>query len=309
MNKINKLGCVTERDIDLLILEELNVSEDFSSWFYSVIAGMKDAPKITGAWHSITDSVLGESDIVAIYENKTAILIENKIDAVAQPEQGARYKLRGSKGIKEKHWDKFVTCMIAPHLYLEKEKDSKVYDVVLSYECISDWFLLKSKSDKRSYYKSYIINEAIEQNRRGYTIIPDEKVTDFWAKYWILSINEYPDLEMKKPSVKPANADWPTFQPAFFRKFLTVIHKLERGYVDLQIQGASEKESKLFEYYSESEVDVVRTGKSVSLRFNVVPIDRFSSFESQEHIVIESLSKARKLLKIANDFSNENLTR
>ena len=36
MEKTNKVEAVTERDIDLLLLEELNVSDDFSTWFYSL---------------------------------------------------------------------------------------------------------------------------------------------------------------------------------------------------------------------------------------------------------------------------------
>lgn len=34
MKDVNKTEAVTERDIDLLLLEEFNVSNDFSSWFY-----------------------------------------------------------------------------------------------------------------------------------------------------------------------------------------------------------------------------------------------------------------------------------
>ena len=37
MEKTNKVEAVTERDVDLLLLEELNVSDDFSTWFYSAV--------------------------------------------------------------------------------------------------------------------------------------------------------------------------------------------------------------------------------------------------------------------------------
>lgn len=305
MEGVNKIEAVTERDIDLLLLEELNVSNDFSSWFYSVVTKNDDIPLCRGAWHSISDASLGESDLVAIYENGLAILIENKIDALAQPKQGKRYKARGEKGIQTGSWKSFYTCMVAPSLYLQKEKDASEYNTNLSYEEISDWFKSLNHNDQRAKYKSYLIQEAIEQNRRGYTINPDKRVTDFWSKYWELTIQQYPELEMKKPGIKPANSDWPHFRPSTLKKGLSIVHKLERGDIDLQIAGASEKLEYLQNLLSDIEVEVVKAGKSAAVRFKVDSIDRFSSFESQKNIVIEGLDAARKLIEIGNKIENE----
>lgn len=300
MYKINKVASVTERDIDLLLLEELNVSNEFSRWFYVTVTQDKNSsPSVDGAWHSVTDPVLGESDLVVTYKNGTAILIENKIDAIAQPEQGERYRARGELGIKDGVWSKFVTCMVAPKLYLQKEQDSHAYDTNLSYEEISNWFSSRGDVNKRSAHKSYLINEAIEQNRRGYTVNPDDRVTDFWSKYWALSSQRYPDLEMKKPGVKPANSDWPDFHPAVLGKNLTIVHKLERGDVDLQISGAAEKIEGLKQLLTDIDVEITTAGKSAAIRLKVESIDRFTPFESQENIVIDGLNAARKLLDTA----------
>ena len=305
MEKINKVEAVTERDIDLLLLEELNVSDDFSTWFYSTVTKNNDKPSSKGAWHSISVPVLGESDLVAIYDNGMAILIENKIDAIAQPEQGRRYKMRGANGIENGLWSSFVTCMVAPNLYLQREQDSSVYDANLSYEAISDWFFSRESTDRRLAYKSYLIKEAIEQNRRGYTVNPDERVTEFWSKYWALSIQRYPELEMKKPGIKPANADWPNFRPSTLDKRFSIVHKLERGDVDLQIAGAAERTDELQDYLSDIEVEVAKATKSAAVRLKVELVDRFASFESQKDIVIEGLNAARKLLRIGQSLPNE----
>ncbi len=305
MEKVNKVEAVTERDVDLLLLEELNVSDDFSTWFYSTVTKNNDKPSSKGAWHSISDPVLGESDLVAIYDNGMAILIENKIDAIAQPEQGRRYKARGANGIENGLWSSFVTCIVAPNLYLQREQDSSVYDANLSYEAIYDWFSSKESTDRRSAYKSYLIKEAIEQNRRGYTVNPDERVTEFWSKYWALSIQRYPELEMKKPGIKPANADWPNFRPSTLEKRFSIVHKLERGDVDLQIAGAAERTDDLQDYLSDIEVEVAKATKSAAVRLKVESVDRFASFESQKDIVIEGLNAARKLLRIGQGLPNE----
>ena len=222
MKDISKIEVVTERDIDLLLLEEFNVSDSFSSWVYSVVTKNNDIPPCKGAWHSISDSVLGESDLVVIYDNGLAILIENKISAIAQPEQGLRYNARGKNGIQVGLWSRFITCMIAPNLYLHKEVDSNFYNTNLSYEEISEWFISQENTDVRSKYRSYVIKEAIEQNRRGYKATPNKVVTDFWSKYWELSIHKYPELEMKKPNKKPAGASVKEIGPLLFaRKYYT----------------------------------------------------------------------------------------
>jgi hypothetical protein len=288
-----------------LLLEELNVSNDFSVWFYSVITKNNDNPSAKGAWHSISDPALGESDLITIYDNGLALLIENKIDAIAQPEQGMRYKARGAKGIEKGLWKSFVTCMIAPKLYLQKTQDAVVYDAVLSYEEISRWFSSKEKTDRRSAYRSYLINEAIEQNRRGYKVNPDARVTEFWSKYWDIASQQYPELEMKKPGIKPSNADWLEFRPPALGKCISIVHKLDRGDVDLQVAGAAEKIDALQALVSDMGIEVSKAGKSAAIRLKVGPIDRFASFESQKDIVIEGLNAARKLLVISRGLTKE----
>ncbi len=296
MDELNQIEAVTERDIDLLLLEELNVSEDFASWFYTTIIQSVDAPGISGAWHSVSDPQLGESDLIAVYEDGIAILIENKIDAIAQPEQGNRYRQRGEKGIADGFWNEFVTCMIAPERYLQQERDSSVYDATLSYEEISKWFL--EQDNPRSSYKSYLINEGIEQNRRGYTVVPDDAVTEFWFKYWSLASQQYPELEMKQPNIKPAGSDWVDFRPSALDKRLSIVHKLARGDVDLQVAGARGRIEELQEILLDYDVEVASAGKSVAIRKRVSPLNRSGPFESQHDVAVAGLNAAKELLEL-----------
>ncbi len=105
MKELNKIEAVSERDIDLLLLEEFNVSADFPRWFYQLCNPQaKNSTFCVGAWHSVTEPDLGESDLIAMYSDSHAILIENKIDAVAQPNQAKRYHLRGERGIEKDLW-------------------------------------------------------------------------------------------------------------------------------------------------------------------------------------------------------------
>ena len=91
---------VTEHDMDLLFLEEFVCSDEFLKLFTQQI-GVSNA-RVLSVHSSLTDFVLGESDITVVLESdgkRIALLIENKIDAIAMPEQAARYNLRGEKGV------------------------------------------------------------------------------------------------------------------------------------------------------------------------------------------------------------------
>jgi len=76
-------------------------------------------------WAIPQGMALRESDLVVLFAdgagNRIALLIENKIDAMAQPEQGGRYRLRGRvgiDGIEDGSWKIFPTFTTATQAYL-----------------------------------------------------------------------------------------------------------------------------------------------------------------------------------------------
>ena len=283
----------------MLILEEINVSSDFSSWFYSKVMSESPAPKLIGAWHSVVDGDLGESDLVAIYENGHAILIENKIDAVEQPQQAERYRLRGEKGVVDKKWKLFTTCMIAPEEYLQKVTG---YDSTICYEDLVGWF--GSIGDRRSMWRKYILQEAIEQNRRGHNPETDINVTKFWTNYWQYATANHPELGMQKPDKKPSQASFIYFKPSL-PNGLSLVHKLDKSAVDLQIAGMAGRVDEFSDIFADLDVEVVTTGKSAAFRRMVPLIDHTASFESQKDIVEEALVKAEELLSILAEVAEQ----
>jgi len=300
LEKEYKFRSLAERDVDMLLLEEFNVSAEFSSWFYSKVTGANCSPDCDGAWHSVSDSNLGESDLVVLYSDGSAILLENKIDAVAQPDQGLRYRLRGEKGIEEGQWVSFLTCIVAPSMYLQIEKDSQFYDTCVSYEELKQWFLDTDGPDKRRAYKASLIEEAIAQKRRGYTFVIDQQVTQFWLQYWQLATSKYPELQMKRPGSKPSNADWPVFKPDNMTKGFSIVHKLSRGDLDLQISGAAASLNLLKEHITDSDITVEKANKSAAVRIKVPGVDCHQSFDSQIAVVDQGMKAAVRLLTIAH---------
>lgn len=210
MLDLNFIESVTERDIDLLVLEELSVNERFRKWFSKTVFGKPVYNSKLGTWHSVSDN-LGESDLIFLFvsdnDSRLAILIENKIDAPPMPKQGDRYRQRGKEGIKNGLWEGFKTCIIAPSKYISSTKNPEAYDVEVSYEEIRSYFLSRSDYDSRFTYKAKMIFEGIEKNRKGYQLKTDEKMTNFVKHYYAFANENYPALNIQDATPKPAGAN------------------------------------------------------------------------------------------------------
>lgn len=308
MQHVQFIGCIAERDIDLLLLEELHVSAAFRNWLVTQAFGPDVCcHKFLGAWHSISDSSLGESDLVLLFEDiqgsKTALLIENKIDAPPQPDQAARYHMRGKAGIENGSWTKYRTCMTAPYAYLIGTSDAARYEVRLSYESVRDWFQQFALTDERSAWRGRIIQEGIEQNRRGYQPTPHAGVTQFWFAYWQLACAEFPQLRLKQPGQIPARHDWARFDDLDLGAGRRLLHKLSTGVVDLEIRSAGDLAEEIAarnRELLEDGLEIVRTGKSASVRGIVPTVDRFGDVSTQMAAVRAGLSTVARLLELSS---------
>ena len=314
MEDINFIETVTERDIDLLILEEIHVSPVLCNWLVDIVVGKEKLPvTFVGAWHSLSLPGLGESDIVFKYRSldnqERAILIENKIDASPQPEQGVRYIERGKIGIKRGHWAEFHTLIIAPEQYLSLSSEANVYDCQLSYEKLQDWFVHvnKESDNARIKYKVRMLDEAIQRNKRGYNPKIDEKKTQFFREYWQRVSIEFPELEIKDPGPKPSGSSWICANPNDLPKDHYIWHKFDVGHVDLEIKGAAEVISELIEKHESilpSDTEIVEIGKSVAIRTKVPPLDLDSSFEDQLENARAGMRAAYRLIYFSKIISS-----
>jgi len=253
--KRSVLEAVTERDIDLLFLEEFHASESFRQWFRDRVLNPQAAEaKFINAWHSVTAPGLGESDLVLLFAStggqRAAILLENKVDAPAQPDQAQRYRERGKLGVKRGDWDRFQTAIIAPSLYLARGGDAARFDAQLSYEEVREWFSKSEGEPSRSHYKSEVLAVAVERSVAGSNPVIDERVTRFYHDYWQCAAREFPELGLKDPGDRTRSSNWVGFRPKGFPKNRTINHKMDIGRVDLEIGGASVSVDELRAKYS-----------------------------------------------------------
>ena len=141
------ISSVTERDIDLLLLEEFVASPIFAKWFVQQIADLDlPAEPVLSAHRSVT-TASGESDleiaIVSSDDRVHSLLIENEISAGFQPRQADRYRQRGDAYVRQGDCDGYFTVLVAPATYFGGDGASMGFDTSLSYEAIRAWFAVK----------------------------------------------------------------------------------------------------------------------------------------------------------------------
>lgn len=281
---------VSEHDMDLLFLEEFVCSEVFTRIFTDSV-GINDAT-VLSIHSSKTDVSLGESDMTVMVESqgeKIGLLIEDKIDAIAMPEQAARYTLRGQKGVQRGDYSRFFVFIIAPRKYLSQNSEAKKYPNRIEYERVLSYF--ENMNEPRAAFKIQQIKQAIEKQKKGYQVEMDPAVTDFWSRYADYQKENYPGvLFLYNNEIKGANATWPRFNT--IHSGLYMYHKTEFGVVDMTFEGCPERILEIEQLLKDTIGDylangftVQKTGKSAAVRLVVPILDLHKSFDAQKELI------------------------
>jgi hypothetical protein len=292
-----ELRGVTERDVDLLLLEELVAQADFRDWF-GIQAGLEMPQSLAGAARSVVTST-GESDLEVTYcrgELRTRLLVENKIDAAFQRRQADRYAERAQAYLARRECEKVVTLVIAPRSYADSVKG---FDRTITYEAVRDWFANAATGDSRSLYKLHLLDAAIARGDSGWKMVPDPAATGFWQGYWKQACAEAPALHMPRPGQKPATSSFIVFKGHGFPKGIALLHKVPYGNVDLQFSGQAERIDEFAATYEgtlEEGMTIAPANKSVAVRIVVEPIALESEITAVEWQIRMALQAALRLL-------------
>jgi len=292
---------VSERDIDLLLLEEFIASPDFASWFVAQL-GFEEAANalVTDAKRSVTHST-GESDLEILFIDNASrsfkLLIENKVGAGFQPMQAQRYRERGENYKKGYRISDYRTVLVAPTSYFSG--DFKGFDARINYEDIFEWFASNTSMGNRKQYKLSLLHSAIEKSTFGYQTVADAVVTEFWHSYWKLAQQIAPEFEMPEPSSKPAGSSFIYFTRANTPKGTVLCHKLVHGFFDIQFAGMGDQLAELREQFGSmltDDMQIEKAGKSAVIRINVPKLSIADSFEIQLDVVAASIQAGKQLL-------------
>ena len=294
---------ILERDVDLILLEELITDNSFCEWFVNEL-NLPRFLSVNGAWRSITDFGLGETDILFSYnseDSKIFVLIENKLDASFQEAQYERYTKRANEYLIKNECDKTYTVLVAPNLYCENQNDFENY---ISYETIASRFELIGT--KRNLFKSELLKIASEKLRRGYQPVNSETVQKFWHLYWHFKEKNHPSFTMKKPSIVPHNSDWPMLYDDELQG-ITFYHKLGQGNTDANFRGFSNELYFKIKEKLPNGMLLEKHNKSFSIRIKSTKIDRTKEFEDQIEDIkngLFNLEQIRNWIK-ENDLLND----
>jgi hypothetical protein len=282
---------ILERDVDLILLEELVTDACFCEWFVDEL----NLPKFistNGAWRSISDFGLGETDLLFSYNSehsKIFILIENKLEASFQETQYDRYAKRATTYLNKKACDESFVVLIAPNLYCENQNE---FETFITYEAIAS--RLEFTGTKRNLFKSELLKIATEKLRRGYQPVNSEPVQKFWYAYWMYKEKHYPTFIMKKPGIVPHNSDWPMLFDEEL-KGITFYHKLAQGNTDANFKECNEALLQKIEEILPKEMSIIKHNKSFSIRIKSYKVDRTSEFHAQLENIMKGLSNLEVL--------------
>src|SRR5712664_1108519 len=189
----------SERDVDVLIVEELIASRSFVEVVLAAAFKQIDWSKIS-SWdvkHS-TSRLMSRREIDIRLIASTAegericLLIENKLDESEQPGQVESYQAEAIELRTNHSFDLVASCLICPDSYAEKHSGfARKFDFVFSYETLRSHFQERLVSDRsldeelvsRLAHRISLLDQAIEKRRRGYTQIVLPEKAGFNSKY------------------------------------------------------------------------------------------------------------------------------
>ncbi len=293
---------VSERDIDLLLLEEAQSETGFAEWLVEEALGeASDLGECVGARRSVTHFT-GESDLEIDYEDENGVvsrlLIENKVGAGLQPQQAERYRERGDSYLATEKCATYHTIPLAPERYFGEAGFAKGFGARVTYEAVLAWFGSAKELGARRHYKCQMLQSAIEKGTTGWQQVEDEGVTTFWRDYWLLAREHVPELEMAEPKQRASRASFVRFRTPNLPGGARVLHKMRKGFVDLQLRGMGRRVNELdrsFAAHIEEGMAVSQASKSAAVRIEVAVLDMNESVASQQTEVLAALAAARRL--------------
>jgi len=294
MREILPIESIKERDIDLVLLEELNVNHQFCEWFIQSV-GLPEITAHEGAWRSITAYGKGETDILFSYhanDEKVYVLIENKLDAYFQHEQSKRYDSRASTYCEDGSCTVAFTVLVAPRQYCENQHDFEQY---VTYESIGEF--LRSTGGDRGIFKNHLLDIAIHKLRRGFQAVNSPIVQEFWMTYWLYRSSNYPMLEMKRPEIVPDGSDWPVLKLDRLPG-VSFYHKLDQGNIDAIIVGINQESMSILKDLFPKDTIVKYSGTRMSIKIESPRIDRHKDFHSQSISVDKGLKVIQDLAEL-----------
>jgi hypothetical protein len=294
-----------ERDIDLLLAEEFEVSPLFASWFLGRTKKFAGVPaNVLKVWVSKSDRN-GESDLVVLFEGvgndrRFALHIEDKVNAPLQPEQVARYRIRADGEVRNKEYSDYEVVLCSPEGYCPEHREQMSFDSFVSYEDIGGFLKPSDPKDRRGNYRANFVLTATTRTGNTWKIERDPLTDKFWQAACQIANREFPDLEMKPPKLTKGS-NWIVFRPLDLPthpKWIYVSLKGDRGFVDLTFTDSLQRLfSPRVRPFLEDGMEIHQTGKSAAIRIEVVGFEVADPDEAAMSKVRAAFAACVKLIR------------
>lgn len=292
---------VQERDVDLLILEQLHLSPEFVSW----IAGKTGTAggRLESARHSVFETK-GETDVLLFLgspQGRVAVMIEDKIGAAMQPRQCERYHERGSVLCSAGEASSYTTVLCAPRSYIAQIPADQNWHVRIALEEISDWLapdpspaarwrraildaaVFKANRARQAYDTSdRAFDPALRALKQAYKQLVRERYPEFKATEQLGSDREYYLGAFSLPSGI-------RFKHSFFGGNVSLI--LERRWADIEESWVAAN--------APAGSWIVRHAGELHIRKSADVLDPARPLGEQEATALQGLDEIRQLANFA----------
>ncbi|MGZ8362949.1 MAG: hypothetical protein ACXW3D_03725 [Caulobacteraceae bacterium] len=249
MDEVLTLTHATERDVDLILVEELKCSPPFVRWFVQQV-GTKVGRQLDCETCRVTHSKRRtynrrEIDItleVVSSGRRAVFLIENKLDTSEQPRQAESYREEADLLVSQGAEAAF-TVLVCPTAYAQSaSRFAEKFDCVVAYEAVADFLAFRASQESgeladRLRHRRELVSQAITKARRGYEAVPLAEIERFNVRYVALltemGVDLPPGPSMLEPD-RPGESKTMIFAPEALPKWsflpqTRLVHQLREG--------------------------------------------------------------------------------
>ncbi|MGQ0564737.1 MAG: hypothetical protein ACT4OK_06665 [Gemmobacter sp.] len=244
MNDMPVLTHATERDIDLLLVEEFAASPLFT---LAVLKSIGLGDLVVGhasVMHSVRRIYSRREIDISVRVQTDAgdvlLLIENKLDTSEQPRQAESYRAEAIEQAAGHHLVR--TILVCPQDYRAANAAFAAgFDHAISYESLAKFFETRAAHETgelagRLAHRARMMRQAIEKQRRGYTQVVHPAKRQFTERYVALLRESAPELIPGPSMLREGAADSVTmiFAPETLPKWpflpqMRIVHQLREA--------------------------------------------------------------------------------
>lgn len=261
-----------ERDIDMLIAEELRVNPEFCKWILAhfKIEAQVSFPAVTTRVSVVEDG--SEADVIATFDTSSGpygLFIENKIDATLMPEQLERYVRRAEGELRRGSISAYSVLFFTPSTYFRASLPDGV--VQISFEDAAT--ALRSRpAGLRSDYRASLLERAVPLRtpalRDAHVAEVDPYIKEWWEAVYAMLEREFPGFFLPSRTRYPRSVYFAP-QMAQMGSYLRVDFKGHKGEVDLAFKNVPFDEMKvLLAEINEVPGRLVANGRSSALQIS-----------------------------------------